>query len=240
PRGRPRKLERQAEEMLKTNLPIVEIPVLAPAQVKENLPSPPEELDLKITEPSTTMVVTANRVRVRALGKVVEVELYVQYDYKVAKIPISCNGENPPMEPEDEEDEGTFDEFEFEDESLEEAEGYFTCKTPATYLSHIEELPSNEPEPEPEEEESLEVKLEKSVCSSSLPLEQCQRALEKLDSRDGVRPDDSKVDKIKTFPTPVNLRQLRGFIGLMSYYRKFIPNFASIARPLHYLLKKEV
>ncbi|CAG8606066.1 8942_t:CDS:2, partial [Cetraspora pellucida] len=160
-----------------------------------------KKLDLKITEPSSTMVVTANGARVRALGKVVEVELYVQYDYKVAKIPISCNGENPPMEPEDEEDEGTFDEFEFEDESLEEAEGYFTCKTsgielfgnpwedchsPATYLSYVEELLSNEPEPEPEEEEFLEVKLEKSMCSSSLPLEQCQRALEKLDSEKDI------------------------------------------------------
>ncbi|CAG8561368.1 10826_t:CDS:2 [Cetraspora pellucida] len=80
-------------------------------------------------------------------------------DLMDAEIPISCDGETPLMEPEDIEDEGTFDEFEFEDELLEEAEGYFT-----------KELPSNEPEPEGK---PLEVKLEKSVCSSNLPLEQC-------------------------------------------------------------------
>ncbi|CAG8773770.1 674_t:CDS:1, partial [Cetraspora pellucida] len=115
-----------------------------------------------------------------------------------AEIPISCDGETPLMEPEDIEDEGTFDEFEFEDELLEEAEGYFTgktsgielfenpwedCNSPATYLAHVEELPSNEPEPE---EEPLEVKLEKSVCSSNLPLEQCRKALEKLNSKKGI------------------------------------------------------
>ncbi|CAG8791241.1 23032_t:CDS:2, partial [Dentiscutata erythropus] len=58
--------------------------------------------------------------------------------------------------------------------------------------------------------------------------------------REGVRPNNSKVEKVQNFPAPVNLRQLCRFIGLASYYRKFIPNFASIARPLHHLLRKDV
>ncbi|CAG8661664.1 16912_t:CDS:2 [Cetraspora pellucida] len=148
-----------------------------------------KKLDLKITEFSTTMVIIANRARVRALGKVVDVKLVVDRilvptTFQVIKSTDKTlllgmdwfkRIENPLMELEDDEDKGTFDEFEFEDESLEEAEGYFTCKTsgidPATYLLHVEELLSNEPEPEPEEEELLEVKLEKNVCSSSLLLE---------------------------------------------------------------------
>jgi RNase H-like domain found in reverse transcriptase/Reverse transcriptase (RNA-dependent DNA polymerase) len=55
---------------------------------------------------------------------------------------------------------------------------------------------------------------------------------------DGIKPDEIKIDKIKNFPIPENLKQLRGFIGLASYYRRFIDKFSEIARPLHHLLKK--
>ncbi|CAG8826481.1 9045_t:CDS:1, partial [Dentiscutata erythropus] len=49
-----------------------------------------------------------------------------------------------------------------------------------------------------------------------------------------------KVEKVRSYPLPTTLRQLRGFIGLASYYRKFIPGFAALARPLHHLLQKDV
>ncbi|CAG8552180.1 1836_t:CDS:2 [Cetraspora pellucida] len=103
-----------------------------------------KNLDLKITELSATMVVTTNRTRVSFLEKVTDVklalggilvpttfqviELYMQYSDKVTEIPILCNRENPPMDLEDAEDEGTLDEFKFEDELLEKVEGYFTRK----------------------------------------------------------------------------------------------------------------
>lgn len=53
----------------------------------------------------------------------------------------------------------------------------------------------------------------------------------------GVRPDPINVEAIRDFPTPVNQKAVRSFLGLCSYYRKFIPNFSKLAAPLNELLK---
>ena len=58
-------------------------------------------------------------------------------------------------------------------------------------------------------------------------------------TRSGILPDEDKIDKVKNFPIPHNLRTLRGFIGLASYYRKFINKFSDIAKPLNKLLQKD-
>ena len=55
-----------------------------------------------------------------------------------------------------------------------------------------------------------------------------------------ITPDPAKVEKVKNFPIPRNLTELRGFIGLASYYRRFIPNFARITESLNKLLKKDI
>lgn len=51
--------------------------------------------------------------------------------------------------------------------------------------------------------------------------------------------DPNKVDAIKNYPIPTNLKELRSFLGLASYYRKFIQNFAAIVKPLTVHLRGE-
>ncbi|GBG89705.1 hypothetical protein CBR_g49558 [Chara braunii] len=56
---------------------------------------------------------------------------------------------------------------------------------------------------------------------------------------DGLKPDPKKVAAVQEAPAPVTLTQVRAFLGLASYYRRFIKGFAGIAKPLTNLLKKE-
>ncbi len=54
-----------------------------------------------------------------------------------------------------------------------------------------------------------------------------------------VQPLRSKIDMIVNWPTPTNVHEVRQFLGLATYYRRFIRNFAKICVPLHDLLKEE-
>ena len=53
-----------------------------------------------------------------------------------------------------------------------------------------------------------------------------------------LRPDESKTDKILQVSTPTTKKQVRSLLGLLSFYRRYIPGFASVAAPLTDLTKE--
>ncbi|UYV77521.1 K02A2.6-like, partial [Cordylochernes scorpioides] len=58
-------------------------------------------------------------------------------------------------------------------------------------------------------------------------------------SENGIRPDQEKIRAVRDFATPRSLKEVRSFLGLSSYYGRFIPNYAHVAQPLNDLLKKD-
>lgn len=59
-------------------------------------------------------------------------------------------------------------------------------------------------------------------------------------SADGIGPEKAKVTAVHEWPTPINVKDVRSFIGFANYYRRFIPKFAHIATPLTDLTKQNV
>ena len=55
----------------------------------------------------------------------------------------------------------------------------------------------------------------------------------------GVKPDPQKVMAMAQFPQPTTTKQLKTFCGMISYYRRFIPNCSKIVSPLYKLLKRD-
>ncbi|KAJ9528289.1 hypothetical protein QJQ45_014272 [Haematococcus lacustris] len=56
----------------------------------------------------------------------------------------------------------------------------------------------------------------------------------------GIAVDPAKVQVVKEWPTPRNLKDLQAFLGLANYFRRFISNFSSLAAPLTNLTSKQV
>ena len=57
---------------------------------------------------------------------------------------------------------------------------------------------------------------------------------------EGIKPVPAKTEAIKAMHPPINLKQVRTFLGLVRYYRKFIKNFAKIAKPLAMLTRMDI
>ena len=83
------------------------------------------------------------------------------------------------------------------------------------------------------EESGLKIKLEK--CKF---LVKEVNYLGHIVSGEGVRPDPKKVECVREYPTPQNAEELGSFLGLASYYRRFVENFGDIASKLYKLIRK--
>ncbi|UYV65871.1 K02A2.6-like, partial [Cordylochernes scorpioides] len=74
----------------------------------------------------------------------------------------------------------------------------------------------------------------------------CQFAFEELEilghitNQHGIKPAEHNIKAIRDFPWPKKIKEVQSFLGICSYYRKFIKGFSKIADPLTSLIKKNV
>lgn len=89
--------------------------------------------------------------------------------------------------------------------------------------------------------------LEKlTIAGMKVNIEKCEFVKEEIlflghvVNNKGVKPDPTKLEAVKKFPVPKTQTNVRQFLGLVGYYRRFIPKFARLAAPLFNLLKKDI
>lgn len=97
-----------------------------------------------------------------------------------------------------------------------------------THLEHIEILFQRLRE--------AQLKLKESKCNF---LKAHVQYLGHFISGEGIEPLPEKLESVKEMPAPKNPKQVKQFLGLVGYYRKFVPRFADIARPLTNLTKQD-
>ena len=74
--------------------------------------------------------------------------------------------------------------------------------------------------------------------------QKCQFGLDQIQylghniGRKGLAPFAEKVKAVREFPTPTSITQVKSFLGLANYYRKFIKDFSRLAKPLNEICKK--
>ena len=101
-------------------------------------------------------------------------------------------------------------------------------RTPEEHLEHLNKV--------------LEVLREHKLYAN---LEKCQfnkdelRYLGHVVGKDGIKVDPRKIAVIKDYPRPSTVKEVRSFLGLATYFRRFIQGFSALARPLHELTKQK-
>ena len=98
-----------------------------------------------------------------------------------------------------------------------------------THLKHVRQLFDRLRE--------ADLKLKESKCNF---LKAHVQYLGHLISGKGIEPVPEKLESIKNMPSPTTPKEVKKFLGLIGYYRKFIPKFSDVARPLTNLTKKDV
>lgn len=79
----------------------------------------------------------------------------------------------------------------------------------------------------------------------TLNLKKCRFGLEAVEylgftiGKGGMQPGERKIRTIQEFPTPKNIHEVRAFVGLTSFFPRFIPGFAKLTSPLITLFKKD-
>ncbi|KAL4136302.1 hypothetical protein QTP88_007850 [Uroleucon formosanum] len=59
-------------------------------------------------------------------------------------------------------------------------------------------------------------------------------------SENGIQPDPEKIKSVLQFPIPMSVKEIKSFLGLSGYYRKFIKSYSLISKPMTNLLRKDV
>ena len=83
---------------------------------------------------------------------------------------------------------------------------------------------------------NLRLKLEPTKCECLKPE---LKYLGYIITKDGVKPNQKKIDKIFNFRELKTIKDVQSFLGLTGYYRKFIKYFSTIAKPLTTLTQKD-
>jgi len=79
-----------------------------------------------------------------------------------------------------------------------------------------------------------------------IKLEKCMWKVQKIGFLDvvigsnGIEIEKEKVDGVLSWLEPKNIKDVRKFLGLANYYRRFIKDFARVARPINMLTRKDV
>lgn len=82
-------------------------------------------------------------------------------------------------------------------------------------------------------ESNLKIQLDKSEF-----LHKEVKFLGHIITPNGIKPNPDKIKTIENFPIPKTVKQIKSFLGLLGYYRKFIQNFANLTKPFTQCLKK--
>ena len=101
-------------------------------------------------------------------------------------------------------------------------------ETEEQHLAHIEEIFKWL--------EAADLKMKRSKCDF---FKKHIHYLGHLISANGIRPLKDKLDSIRDMPAPCNSKEVKQFLGLVGYYRKFVPCFAALSRPLSKLTCKD-